>query len=244
MQSPDAADGIRLDILQFHALDILGHWQLETPEDFRRYYGGTDELVRALHARCEADGRTLVLVSDHGQEQVRGSVDLRPWLRRLALPPEECLYYLQPIMLRFWCRTERARRAVADLLKALPHGTALAYRDLQRYQIVFDDPSYGEFYFIADPGYLFFPHDFYHPLVNLIFGLRNPAQRRRIRDPRQLAYHGYLSNHLSEQGFMAVLDADCRALAPEIDLADVAPSLLQLLGEPVPAFMHGQPRFA
>ncbi len=237
-------DGARLDLLQFHALDVAGHWALEAAEDFRTYYGGVDALVRDLHAQCERAGVTMVLLSDHGQEQVRESVDLRPWLRQLDLPPEECLYYLQPITLRFWCRTERVRRAVAGLLKALPHGTALTYQDLRRYQIAFEDPAHGAFYFIADPGWLFFPHDFHHPLVNVLFGLRHPQQRRRLRDPRHLAYHGYLPHHASEQGFMAVLDRTRQVRTPEIDLADVAPSLLRLLGEAVPTFMHGEARFA
>ena len=37
---------VSLDMLQFHALDMLGHWQLSTPERLGHVYRETDEFVR------------------------------------------------------------------------------------------------------------------------------------------------------------------------------------------------------
>ena len=94
-------------------------------------------------------------------------------------------------------------------------------------------------YFIPEPGYLLFPHDFYHPLVNLVFGVKDPQQRNRILNPKHVAYHGYLPHHESEKGLMLMTDNISKLNQAEINAADVAPTLLNMLGQPKPDFMTG-----
>jgi hypothetical protein len=79
--------------------------------------------------------------------------------------------------------------------------------------------------------------------VNLLFGAKSWQHRRRLRNPLHLAYHGHLPEHPSEKGFLVVADPACRGPAGEIDLVDVAPSLLGLVGTPAPPSMEGRPRF-
>jgi len=109
--------------------------------------------------------------------------------------------------------------------------------------VEFSDDQFGEIYFIADPGSLFFPHDFHHPLVNWVFGLKDWQQRNRLSNPRHVAYHGYLPQHECERGFMAVLDDGCRPDSTRINLVDIAPSVLGLMGREPPDWMDGRPRF-
>jgi hypothetical protein len=129
------------------------------------------------------------------------------------------------------------------MLRSLPHGTFHAYQDLEEFGIRFPDSRYGEVYFLASPGYLFFPHDFHHALTNLLFGLEDWQQRHRIRSGKHLSYHGYLPKHDSERGFMILADERYDVDAPLIDLIDIAPSWLALIGERSPASMRGVPRF-
>ena len=234
---------VELEFVQFHALDMLGHWQIETPEEFRRYYGAVDDFVRDLHRKCEKKGVRMALMTDHGQERVETSVDLGRLIRKLDVPRGEFAYYLQPVMARFWCHTERASVAVAQMLSEVRHGTALSYADMHRLGVHFADRQFGEIYFVAEPGCLFFPHDFHHPLVNCVFGLRDWQQRNRLWNARHIAYHGYLPEHASEKGFLAVLDDRYEADAALIDLVDVAPSLLGLIGREPPGWMDGVARF-
>ena len=77
---------VSLDMLQFHALDMLGHWQLSTSDRLGHVYRETDEFVRRLSQKCEAADIAFVLVSDHGQEPVGDSIDLTAALREFDLP--------------------------------------------------------------------------------------------------------------------------------------------------------------
>ena len=105
------------------------------------------------------------------------------------------------------------------------------------------DGRYGELFFMADPGYIIFPHDFYHPIVNSYFGLKDWQQRPRTWNPRHHAYHGYPEVFDGEKGFMTVLDHRYTTQGREGDLIDIAPSLLGLLGYPKPESMSGTARF-
>lgn len=232
----------RLELLQFHAMDALGHWRIETAEEFRHYYGLTDAFLRALHARCRERGVTMVMVSDHGQEPVTGSFDLARHIRGLGVPRDEYAFFLQAIMVRFWFHTDRARVAILDMLSRIPNGRVLSSDDLREYGMAFRDDTFGAVYFVADPGVVFFPNDFHHPLVNLVMGLRDWQQRKRLRNPRHLAYHGYLPHHPSEKGFMLVFDERFALERPSFHLRDVAPSVLDMLGVEQPGSMTGVSR--
>lgn len=233
----------RLEVLQFHSMDVMGHWILDTPEKIRTFYRLTDAFVRALHTKCQANGLTMVLLSDHGQEAVKETIDLRGAFTTLGIPADEYAFFLQPAMARFWFHTDRARQAITGMLAKTAHATVLPYQELRRYGIEFSDAQYGEVYSVPDAGYAFFPHDFYHPLTTLYVGLTDWQQRRRLRDPRYLTYHGYLPDHDCEQGFMLVLDKTYQVDAPDINLIDIAPSLLAMTGDRIPSSMKGVVRF-
>lgn len=233
---------VSLDMLQFHALDMLGHWQLRTAEQLGHVYRETDEFVRRLEEKCKAAGIAFVLISDHGQEPVSDTIDLTGALRELDLPKSHYAYYVQPVSARFWFHTERARSAITDRLSRIANGTILSYRDLAEYGVAFEDGSFGEMYFVPDAGFLLFPHDFYHPLANLYMGLTDRQQRDRLRSPLHIACHGYLPTNECEEGLMIIFDHNYSLEHDEISLLDVAPSLLAMLNCGVPTQMVGRSR--
>ncbi|MBI4004263.1 MAG: alkaline phosphatase family protein [Candidatus Omnitrophica bacterium] len=233
----------KLEILQFHGLDVLSHWRLDNEQAVRQYYRLTDAFVRELHEKCQARGVTMVLSSDHGQETVRGTVDLRRALRGSGVPEDEYTVFIEVMMARFWFHSPAAREALTRVLSKTPHGRVAAFEEFGRYRMDLADGRYGEVFFLMDPGYTIFPHDFYHPVVNCYFGLKDWQQRRRAHNPRHYAYHGYATVCDAEKGFMTVLDHRYRTDGQEHELIDMAPSLLGLLGYPKPASMSGHPRF-
>lgn len=234
-----ATGNYRLELIHFHAMDILGHWYLDTEEKFRRMYALMDEFLKRLHDKCRSRGITFAVLSDHGQERIREAIDLKSRLRKLNLSGREYAYFMQAVMTRFWFRTERSRRAVLGMLSETPNGTVLANQALKRYQIEFPDTQYGEVYFLADPGYLFFPDDFYHPLANVYFGLKDWQKRRRLGNPVQLGYHGYLPDHESETGFLMIANDAFGFTGGDMQIVDVAPTLLAMVGSGNPAAMDG-----
>jgi hypothetical protein len=231
---------VSLDMIQFHALDMLGHWQLSTSERLHHVLKETDEFVRRLHEMCEEAGVTFLLVSDHGQEPIRHTIYLKAQLEELDLPRSEYAYFLQPVAARFWFHSERARAAVTDRLSRSENGHFLSYQDLAPYNVAFEDGAYGESYFVPDPGYLLFPYDFHHPLANLYMGLTDSQQRDRLRCPIHVAYHGYLPTNDCEEGLLIIFDDNYSLEERRISLLDVAPSLLAMMNCDAPPQMVGQ----
>jgi hypothetical protein len=220
----------RLEFFEFYGLDLLQHWSLGDVEKVISAYRAVDHFVRKLHEKCQHQGITLAILSSHGQEQIRGDVDIKGALKKLDLSEKEYASYIEVPMARFWFHTDRARRRITDMLFSLKHGTVLSYQDMHNHNIKFNDNKYGELYFIADPGYIIYPHDFYHPLANIYLGLESWEQRNRVFNPHHRGCHGYLPHHESERGFMMVVEDHYKVNEREADIIDVAPSILGLMG--------------
>jgi hypothetical protein len=241
---PDLRIGeIALDILELYSLDRYQQWEANQ-DRVRGYYTRIDRFLAALHQRCRAADTVLAVLSDHGHEPARGTVDLLQRLTLLELAEGEFSHFLELSLVRFWCHSPRARERISGLLRSLPHVSVLSAADLARYHLGFSDGRYGEIIAITDPGYMFFPHDFYQPLANTWLALTDSKQRARLADGRQRHNHGYLPDHACERGCLAVLDERCVVRLADIELIDVAPSLLGLLGVAPPETMQGRAAFA
>ena len=227
-------------LAEVYGLDLMQHWSLDQPERVGEGYQLIDHFVARADRLTRASGRRMVLLVDHGQELVQGSIDLVSRLRALDLREDEYSHFLDVPMARFWFHTDRARERIRRMLEETPHGRTFEWQDLAQYGVPFDNADYGELYFAADPGYILFPHDFYHPVANLFLGLRDWQQAPRIRNPIHRGSHGHLPDHDSERGWMVVFDPSLEFDAPAIRLRDVAPTLLGLAGHPAPGHMRGR----
>lgn len=229
----------KLEFLELYSLDLFQHWNLDNNSKVTKFYRYIDTFVESIHRKCQYNGIKLVLLSDHGQEQVKNIINIQRELKRLNLSEDEYNFFIEVPMARFWFHTERARRKIIDMLASIDNGTVLSYKDMHQYNIKFEDDTYGEIYFIADSGYIIFPHDFYQPLANMFLGLTDWKQRNRIFNPKHRGCHGYLPQYESEKGFIIILDSNYRIYEQEINIIDVAPSILALLGYKKPDFMKG-----
>lgn len=236
---------VAVEFYETYAYDLYQHWNLDREEAMREK---TRELVRfvaAVAERCEANGVTMLVLSDHGQERVTRTHDLKRALRKLGVPRDEYLFYIEAQVARFWFDTDRARATVLGLLRSMEGVDVLGNDELHAHGIRFADATRGEVYAYTRHGTLFFPHDFYVPLANLFMAwTERTTMASRFRNPVQRGYHGHLHRHPAEEGFVILDHPRAQTLRPRMDLMDVAPTILSLIGTASPTTMKGTPAFA
>jgi hypothetical protein len=220
----------RLELLDFHCLDRIQHWYAPDDDRVAEAYRRADAFIEALHAKCRGNGVQFVVASDHGMEPVTRILDLRAKLAAAAVPEADYDLFVENVRCTFWFHTAAARQKLTDLLQACDDGVLVRNQELEQYGIHFQDDAYGHAYFYAHPGISLFPNDFHQAVASFYLGLRDPQQRRRMFAPHHVADHGYLPHHECEIGFMLVADDRYRARAQTVNLIDLAPTFLELIG--------------
>ena len=233
----------QLELLEMYALDLFQHWHMDQREEMDQAYRQADDFLRRLQGSARERGVSLMVLVDHGQEPVVGTIPLLRMLQESGVPEREYSYFLELAMARFWFHTDRARSRIREGLARLPRLRVLSWQDLAAYGIRFQDDAFGELYACADPGWIFYPHDYYQPLASLFLGLTDRHQRPRIFQPRHRGNHGYLPEHPSERGYVLLTEEGWRAQKDEMAIVDFAPSVLSLLGHAPPPAMQGSAVF-
>lgn len=229
-----------LEMIDCHCLDHRQHWMVHDPAALGSIYRAIDELVAALHAKCERAGLRFVLLSDHGMELNHHVVDLMGALREVELPADAYDMFIENSKATLWFHTDDARARLGDALASNDAGILLRLEDMAAYELHFADNRYGDAYFYAKPGHTFFPNDFDQPLARVVIALTDRQQRLRLRTPWHQADHGYLSENPCEIGVMVVADDRRRAFDGPVSLIDIAPTLLALIDQPGADTMTGR----
>jgi hypothetical protein len=211
-------------------------------ERIAAFLRGVDSFIAALHAKCLSHGLGFVVLSDHGMERVDSVVDLRKLLAGLDLAADAYDVFVENTKATLWFHDEDACARIVDRLRSTDLGTLLQREEMRRYNLVFDDNSYGDAYFYAQLGATFFPNDFHQPLASLVRTVSDRQQRRRFRLPWHQADHGYLPDNDCEIGFMVLAEEGYKAMEEWVALTDLAPTLLDLLALSRPGSMKGQAR--
>lgn len=232
------------EFFEIHSLDILQLWYTGQQDKISTYYRHIDNFLAKLKKQCDDTGTTLVILSDRAVEPITGSINIKKILADLPITESDYSYFIEPPMARFWFRNDRTRKLVTDALSNAPKGTLLSYQDMKKHNLVLNDDSFGEIFFVADAGTIIFPHDFYSPIGNLFLGLTDWKQRPRLKNPMQRAVHGYLPYNEGETGIILVCDENYQANIDEASIADVAPSLLNLINAKIPGQMQGTDIFS
>lgn len=239
----EIVDGsFRFDLLDHYAIDILCHWNLDRHDVVREGFRRVDAFIERAHQRARQLGMRTVVLVDHGQELVRTYIDVQRLLSESGVPPEEYNYYIEVTNARFWFFTPRARAVLMERLSGIHGAVLLSNKQMAGYHVAFrDEDGWGDVYLIADPGVAFFPHDFYHPLVNAYMSRKSPEQAARRKNPRHRGTHGHLPGCAADTGLLVPLDDELEAISTRGQLIDVAPTFLSLMGAAVPAAMRGTP---
>ena len=233
----------KLEVFDGHGTDLFTHWNIDDEGKMIDAYKKIDERIKDMHAECERRGISVMILSDHGHAEVNDTIDIAAKIKELGIQKHEISYLIEASKARFWFHTDSAKEKMLRYLSELDKGTLLHFEELYRYNIKFKDDSYGEYYFITNPGTIFFPTDFYHPLANLLFGLTNKNMRSRLKSSIYRSYHGHLPYNECEKGFVMLLDSGYKTNEKEIDIIDIAPTVLNLIGYDKPDSLQGDTPF-
>ena len=224
------------------------------------YYKAVDEKMGRLLGRFADDQTAVLVVSDHGAKRIEGGICINEWLRRegyLVLREEPAgPVPLKPDMVD-WARTtawgeggyycrlflnvggrepeglipaggyERVRAELKEKLEALgddqgrPIGT-VTHRP---------EDLYGESLGIVPDLLVYFGDLYWRSVGQVGTGTVHVFENDTGPDDANHAHEGLYV--LAGEGVEA-------GRGPERDLRDIAPTLLELLGEPVPAEMEGR----
>lgn len=231
------------EFVHLYSFDLFQRWNIDDEKRTQAVYGCFDSFVRGIYEKCNNNDITLLLFSDHGYDKIRGYINLKERLRMLGLSEEEYTFFIELSMARFWFFSDRARDRIVRMLREIPNSEFFFWKDLQQFNISLTGPQYGEAFIMSFPGFAFFPHDFHHPIANLFLGIADRKQRPRLLNPRHRGDHSLLPNFDAAKGFMILFDSGYEASRQEIDLMDVSPSLLELLGLKKPDSMKGNAVF-
>ena len=233
-----------LEIVELYTLDRYQQWHLDDEDATNRMYRVIDDFLMQLKDRCREFERSLIILSDHGHQKITKSNDIFSLLDSLDIPDSEYTCFIEVSSARFWFHSDRARKQIPKALEALAGIELTPWQKMAVYGIPVSDGAYGELFGHLDPGHIFFPHDFYQPLANLFFGLTDRLQRSRLKDPRHRGNHGHLPHFDAEKSMLLVSDPGFVITGSgPFNILDIAPSLLEIIGAPVPIHLPGQAIF-
>jgi len=232
-------DKNRLEVIENHGLDIITHWNIDDEEKMIDSYKKIDDFIKSLHTQCQKKGITLMIISVHGQNTVEDTINIVGKINELGIEKNEITYFIEASKARFWFHSDSAREKMLNYLSRNEKGTLLHFEELHKYNIKFNDDIYGEYYFILNPGTIFYPNDYYHPLGNIYLALTDNQQRSRIQSSIYRGYHGHLPYNECEKGFLMLLDNDYKTNGEEIEIIDITPTVLHLMGYNQPESLKG-----
>lgn len=228
-----------LEIFQSYNIDLFQRWNLDKPQEIIDLFKKTDEFISTLHQKCRDNNITLILFSDHGYDKVIKYINIKEQLDNLKISKDEYSYFIEISMARFWFHTNDARSKITQMLESIDNASLLYLDDLKKYNLRFSDNGYGDAFIMTHPGYIFFPHDFHHPIGNLFLGLSDSRQTPRIINPVHRGDHCLLPDFDSSKGFIVLMDKSYKARMDVGDLTDVAPTVLDILNYEKPISMKG-----
>ena len=216
---PEARDRPRLVTSWFRGGDRAGHTHGPASEAVRRALReqdrALDRLIRGLDDRGALDRTTLILASDHGMAPVERRVDLQAALRRENVDASVLgaggFAILAPGSGPAAVAVARGLGLEAWVLEEAPPALRLG------------NPRFGSAVVLAPPGTAIQPS-----------GPLRPAMR---------GAHGYRPEAPGMGALFLALGRGARpgSALGEVRAVDVAPTVLALLGIPVPDWMEGKP---
>lgn len=200
-------------------IDHASHAHGQGSADVTRLLARVDGVIESKWTALVRDGADPVLVawSDHGHHDVQRLNPL-PFLRERGFDIRRHPHVIDTNFIRLWVDDPDERRKVVDQLDTLGIGHVLTEEEQERYRVRMPDDRYGNVIFYVELPWA---------LSHTIWGFGR----------RLASAHGYLPDHPASD---AVFVSNIPAREGPLDLVDVAPSLLELLGLPVVPGLDGR----
>jgi len=216
----------RFILFRLGSPDRLGHKYGPESEEVTRRLGEIDAIVKEVVTEGTRTNPSthFVVFSDHGMVPIREHVDLMNMLERLPVKiRQDYIVFLNSTVANFWFRNQKAKDLIMAELSKVEQGIILDKPKLKELGIDGIGPEYGDLIFALKEGSVFFP-DFY----------------RRRKLPKGM--HGYAFAIYDEPPFIIYspdTTYDSRPVA-KAEFIDVMPTLLDLLGIPIPSTCEGK----
>lgn len=151
---------IRFAYLFLGKLDAILHQYGTQATEVTRHIAWYEQQIRALYeTACAHYGDVnLYLFSDHGMTDITQVCDVMVRIDKLGLSfGEDYAAAYDSTMARFWFLKPGAREKVVAALNEEPLGHIMSEAELAGYGCDFPGDTYGELFFLVDPGVLICP---------------------------------------------------------------------------------------
>lgn len=162
----------------------------------------------------------LMVWSDHGHVVLNEKLDIYDIFRKAGDNLNNYMHLIDINFARFWFNNDLQRIQVEKILSTIPNGHILDEAEMRHEHVFVGDNRFGDLIFYLDSGSAF---------SRTIFGF----------GLRQKSIHGYLPHHPGIDGiFLSTrkIDADIE----KVRLVDIQPSLMDMIGLPVPSGLDGK----
>jgi hypothetical protein len=208
-------------------IDPLSHLYGQDSSEVQTALKDIDAILETKYRLFQEQDRDFVfmLFSDHGHTNVTVKIDLFSFFESCGRHLNDHLYFIDSNFARFWFKADREKREVEDVLLRLGDKGFVLTADLQKkYCVDMPDNRYGDLIYYLDAPNVFDKGDV------MAFGKK--------RNHPMTSAHGYLPGHPNSDGIL--VSNKPLASEPYIVLQDILPSILCLLGVPVPEHAEGR----
>lgn len=160
----------------------------------------------------------FIVFSDHGHIPVETRIDVYALLRKSGIELNRYFHIVDSNYLRIWLTDDRDRPVLERLLVESLPGFLFTPELLRQHHLPSDRDTVGDIAFYLDAPCLF---------TKTIWGYGRGTN----------SMHGYLPSHPDSDGVFA---SNLPTRTDRVRLVDILPSLLQLMGVPIPAHVQGR----
>lgn len=208
-----------LDVFFAYAPDGTGHLYGPHAEQTIRVLEQIDRRIKKLYEDCESrfgDDFVFCVFSDHGMSEVKKIVNVQQLIAHLDKSRFDVFF--DSSMVRFWVHDDLMSEVI---VRAMQHeDITFVNEELRsRFGLVGLDVRFGHLFFTLSEGVRVFP-DYFNPLKRGVKGT-----------------HGCIAG--TDEGF-GIFVSNKELKTGNVDVLDVAPTVLGMIGEEVPKWMWGK----
>jgi len=192
--------------------DCVSHFHGQESDEGRRVLKDIDREIERIYRELEKKTGvepSFMCWSDHGHMMIEEQFNIYEHFESKGIKLSDFIHIIDTNFARFWFRDDHERQLVTQALEDMPSGFILEQKHFEKYHVQMPDRRYGDLIYYLDHPYMF-------KKTIWGYGLRTNS------------IHGYLPDYPEKDGVFVsnnpVVDQK------DIELVDIAPSLLELLG--------------
>lgn len=201
-------------------VDHFSHEYSQDSEEGIKRLSQLDKMIALKYqeySKMEKDF-DFIAFSDHGHIPVSGKINIYEIFKKNTINLNHYFHIIDVNYLRIWVNDKNEKNAIKDLLGNNLKGFLIEEKEFEKYHLPYEPSEFGDIVFYLDAPYVF---------SKTIWGYS-----RKIN-----SMHGYLPEYPDADG---VFLSNLPVKKKEIDLVDILPSHLELLGVDIPEYVEGE----